>query len=321
MIRPLLGTLILLCAPLFFFHNCTDVALLPPNYVTMQPSSASGVVLLCTPAQFELSTFFAHNLNGMVRDGAFIPDSDADGIDDRMEVVELGSDPFNRRSRGPLLDSVCYELTGSIDCSRTNLACDPLHENNLTLSECDILALGLDKIFDHPVQGLDSVKDGIPELLEISSSLFANIDDASEDPDHDEMTNTREVEIGSNPRQRDQNLASRFKIAVGLEKLAPDASCPGEIWRVRLDHMPLITTKAFVDPMDNQRDPKAVKLSHEDNENVILLTAKVKPKAGVNLNARILYSSTKMKYIESVEGQALDAQSLGDFQNAGEVRP
>ncbi len=66
-------------------------------------------------------------------------DSDADGMADYLEL-EMGFDYNRRRSRGPILDSICFQLAGSANCSALLPSCST-NQNALGLSECDLRAL------------------------------------------------------------------------------------------------------------------------------------------------------------------------------------
>src|SRR5690606_32432497 len=141
------------------FQNCAKVPLeIPP--IELGLSYASGKMELCL--QNDLSTYTVEslisiNVNVMPFEDELALDSDGDGIPDFKEI-EYGFDPYKRRSQSDFMDSVCLALSGSNGCSGTVVACNS-ERNALGLSDCDIMALGLDQIHSHPNQGIDSDKD------------------------------------------------------------------------------------------------------------------------------------------------------------------
>lgn len=106
---------------------------------------------------------------------------------------------------------ICWNLAGNPNCAPNLPACSTV-ENPLGLSECDLKGMGLDSLYSHPVQGLDSDKDAIPDIVEILKGTLPNLTDNLADPDHDGLLNQDEIAQGSNPLFSDAAFPERWKM-------------------------------------------------------------------------------------------------------------
>ncbi|HMN69034.1 MAG TPA: hypothetical protein PKC28_10890 [Bdellovibrionales bacterium] len=286
------------------FQNCSNVAL--ERQSTMDVLAASALGKACLDTDYTVESFYVTNLNALNMKNKVLNDSDMDGIPDDLEF-ERGFDPQRRRTAG-VLDVICWNLAGNPNCAPNLPACSTV-ENPLGLSECDLKGMGLDSLYSHPVQGLDSDKDAIPDIVEILKGTLPNLTDNLADPDHDGLLNQDEIAQGSNPLFSDAAFPERWKMQAEARKTA-DANCLGEQWEFNVKRVPLISVMPFTDSPNGGPD-----LSHAQTENIILTTLKLRPKPGVTGSSKMLYNISRVS----------DRQQLvltpTDFSNAGEMEP
>ncbi len=211
------------------FQNCgeTPVELSQFGSETGDHSMVDIQGKLCLEPEFKLVSFFIVNMSMKPDFNSLQPDSDRDGLSDSFEI-QKGFDPYDPRSRGRVLDGVCFYLTQSNSCEDLNIRCTGL-ENEMGFSDCDIKALNL-QINDAPQLGLDSDEDGIPDIVEILYETDPAVDDSLLDYDNDNLTNIAEVLQGSHPRQ-ERSTESQFADRLVTQKVArQDTSCTGEEW-------------------------------------------------------------------------------------------
>lgn len=303
-----------------FFHNCSSgVRLSQPSYASVAPSAASGVLELCIPPGYDLASFYARNLNAMIRGGVLVPDADADGLDDGTEFA-LDSDRVSRRSRGgSVIDSVCLDTTATFNCQSLPVTCST-QENVLRLNECDTSMLGLDKISGYPTLGLDSDRDDVPDVLEILGGTRPGIVDSQSDPDGDQMINRVEYQWGRNPRQSDGGAQSKSLTQLDLTKAGDPGTCTGDLWLVSINQLPLMPVPEYNDLGDTSAPAGALLLSHSRDENVILYIVKLKPSTATpGALGQVLYTFTKQSYVPGDFGR--DLLPLTSFRKAGDVLP
>lgn len=288
------------------FQNCSKTPLEP--IVTVEMSSAKGKFGICLDSDLTVDSFYVANLNLVNDRGVVATDSDADGMADVFEAGR-GYASSNRRTHGGILDSICWQIAGGVNCQSLIPTCSAV-QNSFGLSECDIKALGLDSLFDHPVQGLDSDKDGIPDLLEIMRGTLPNTLDAVADSDHDGLLNHTEIARGSNPLFADVQFSTEWTVVATATKEV-NLNCATEFWTISANHIPIGHVPGFADVDLNT--PLA--LSHEKNENVVLTAIKLRPVPGAPGKPRMLVNLSKISSESSLE------LSGSDFSNAGEMEP
>lgn len=280
------------------------------------PSFAYGKGSLCLPEDQVLVTFQVTNLNSVVYQGKLTHDSDGDGLPDDEEM-RLGFDPLSYRTSGVLSDRLCLTVSGQSDCSTMDIQCDQ-RENALGLSECDMKAAGLDAMYDHPDQGLDSDKDGIIDFVEIRAGGFPGLRDESNDMDGDGIINREEYLQGLEIRRYDQDLDEGSRTLVEVNKQGDGIdTCNGHSWSVNLKQVPLVVTQEYSDSGDGSR--QGLKLSHRLKGNIILMVFKTRPAAGDG-RGQIWY-----QYFEAAHSTELMFQEISitqeAFKLAGEVEP
>lgn len=300
---------------LLLFQNCAQ-APLEKATPSVAPFVVKGEIELCIedPANYTVENLLIANLNMTPTRGEIAEDSDADGLAD-IDEEAFGFDPLKRRTNGKILDSLCLDLSGSSRClDKVPVGCSS-SSNILGINDCDLKTMHLDSMYDHPTQGLDSDKDGIVDLLEIMFGTLPNRHDSKDDPDHDGIVNGLEIQQGTNPTFSNSGLSPTDLIDYVVRKENAGSSCDGDLWTVTVDRLPLAGVQAYADPL-NQESSVSPALSHEDNENVIVVFLKLKPLAGYTGNNKILFKDFKIN--RSVQEFKY---YLKDFKAAGEVLP
>lgn len=302
---------------LFFYQNCAEVPLqkdLPgeePYY-----GKGQGEICLSGPyANYTVDSFYVVNLNIGFKEDKLVLDSDADGLSDGDESA-LGFDPLKRRSSGGILDSLCSSLTGTNSCEVIRPGGCTETPNMLGLTDCDYRSLNLHSLYSHPQQGLDSDKDGIPDLVEILRGTNPNIRDETDDTDRDQILNSNEILRGTNPIYSDRNASVLTRVLASISKTSSTSCAGGEVWKINIDQIPFVRIPEFVDTTDSSNPVGALSLSHAKNENVILIYLKLRPQVGQSGNPMILFKALKIN--ADIPEFVLD---VNQFVKAGEVEP
>lgn len=302
---------------LFLFQNCAEVPL-QKDMPGEEPLYAKGVGDLCLSgdyANYTVDSFYVVNLNMILKEDKVVIDSDADGLPDEDEASR-GFDPLNRRTSGDILDGLCLSLTGTNACENLRPAGCTGTSNMLGLTDCDYRSLNLDTLYSHPQQGLDSDKDGIPDLVEILRATHPNVRDESDDPDRDQILNSNEILRGTNPVFSDRNASMVTRVIASISKRTSEDCVGGELWRIQAEQVPFVRVPAFRDPLETLLPSGALSLSHDQNENIVLIYLKLRPQIGQSGNPVVLFKG--MKISQSTSDFSLD---IGELTEAGEVEP
>jgi len=315
--RMVLIILVALVVPtIFLFQNCSKVSLERPLTVeSLQPMSGKIEICLSGALQnYTLQTSFVANLNLVNTRGTIELDSDGDGVAD-SEELQYGLNPLQRRSHGKVLDKICLSLSHNGNCAAMGPSCSGT-SNQLGLNDCDQKALGLDLVAGHPSQGLDSDRDGIPDLLEIIRGTLPNQIDNLDDPDHDLILNFEEISRGSNPTFHDATMNSRFEVKTSTQKVSNSSpTCGGELWELSIHDLPWIATDSAFQDSSSVSAP-GLSLSRAKGSNVGVVILKLVPRPGQSGYARVMYRPLLLNSSTStIDG------SLADFHLAGEVLP
>ena len=152
----------------FGFQNCAQMNLSESNSSSLSYSTLNISGNLCLDQGFNLKSLFVTNIS-MKPDAQVLEiDADRDGLSDSFERTH-GFDPDQPRSRGLVLDGVCFYLTRSNDCRDLKIWCEG-KENEVGLSDCDMNAMNLGRDASSQL-GIDSDGDGIPDRLELLFDL------------------------------------------------------------------------------------------------------------------------------------------------------
>lgn len=296
------------------FQNCGEVGLEEPKEHSFSSSISTAQGLLCLDSDETLESFYVSNLNSKMVGGFMQMDSDADGLSDLEEEAQ-GTNPLDRRTSKSILDSICRTVDYNVRCESINVVCSGA-SNALGINDCDQKALRLEELYDHPNHGLDSDKDGMPDLLEIRAGSFPNIADETADPDRDLRENQVELGVGSDLRRADGGFPREYQVLIRKTKLAPATDCRGERWEVAVEQVPLVRTQVY----ESLSEPW---LSHERDENVIVLVFKTRPKVGASRNARLFRLAKKVQVpVSQAGGAILDFSfTTASFTMVGEVEP
>ncbi len=122
------------------------------------------------------------------------------------------------------------------------------------------------------VSNLDSDEDGIPDFVEKLKGLNPNSADANSDGvDLDGILNRREIQLGTDPNHKGDEPAISYTVKVS--DVTAGCGAGQQAYHYDIDRILLAPTKKFTDTVNN---PPYL-LSHEDDENVILVLAKMSP--------------------------------------------
>lgn len=207
---------------------------------------------------YNLTSFGIINLTSLVENGAIVADSDMDGLSDGEEQGLTGFSSTNRRSNSKALDGLCRLVNDPSVCPPT--PCDGSNLNFFGLSECDRKAFGVD--------GVDSDRDKLPDIVEILKGTRPDIKDALNNLDADGLNNISEILVGRNPRADDDDLPIDLQT---IYQINSSQKCTGDETRalVNIDQIPLANTLAF--SQTGETMPGGLSLSHAAGENVIFI--------------------------------------------------
>ncbi len=313
-IASLLGLLVVIH---LVFQNCSNTTLgtAVTDHVTVSKSQLNFCLDTLYP-NYTVDSFYTANLNMVNRQNDMKLDSNSSGMSD-SEKSQYGFKLSDRHSTG-LLDIICFRLSGGSSCAQYIPAgCSNSTVNAFGLTDCDVKALQLSPLGQSQF-GLDSDKDGIPDLIEILKGTNPAIDDALNDPDNDGVLNFQEIQSNTNPVYANSNFSPQLFIQAGIQKISTTgagANC-SENWQMNVAQMPLFQIPAYAAPMSFVANPSQINFYHDLDENVILATIRLKPNPGPGAKAPyiFLFAYYKVKF-----GSAKIQMNFSDFQEAGSV--
>jgi hypothetical protein len=270
--------------------------------------------------KYRKESLLAVNLTAKMIQGKLQSDSDMDGISDDQEK-SLGYDPTQRRTFG-VLDGICKSLGGPNLCRPQTGSCKNA-SNNLGLNQCDLKALKLDQA-SLGDSGVDTDADGIPDLVEVVKDSLVNFSDANSDLDGDSLTNRNEMARGSQVNYPDFNLDGTLLVDAteSLIRSAVGCSSTQESWSLDVSKLPLVRTLAASESAE--RPPaqggyrKYLDLSHEANENVILITFRSIPENDSKSMAEIWGTVIKLNF-DPLKAKSSFELNPADFYLIGEA--
>ncbi len=300
---------------ILFFQNCSDVPLMQ-QVKTVVASSKMNFCLDSFYPNYTVDSFYTVNLNVVNRKNSVFIDSNSSGLSD-IEKLQYGFDSKDRHSKG-LLDVICYNLSGSSDCQQyLPLNCSNTVVNPFGLTECDVKSLQLASA-NQSEFGVDSDGDGIPDLIELLKGTNPAIVDALSDPDNDGVLNYQEIAHNTNPVYVEAGYPSQYLIQSEVKKVsaAVGSSCQ-ENWQMNISQMPLFQTQAYQAPVGFVPSASQMNFYHDKNQNIVLVTLRLKPNPGPNVGAPyiFLYSYYKLDFGTSQFSMIFAT----DFKEAGTV--
>lgn len=153
---------------------------------------------------------------------------------------------------------------------------DALHPDSNMNGEIDSEEItGAKTVF---VSKKDTDSDGLPDFIEKLKGLNPSRNDLNEDGyDLDEVSNKREIQLGTDPNSKNQTPEALYSV-----KEASDNSFCGDdqkAYTFEINQIPTVKTNAFSDSVNLAN---TLNLSHEKDENVYLIMAKVIPENTTN---------------------------------------
>lgn len=221
------------------YQNCARVDLV--ESYSVESLNAEGEIELCLLPEETLKSVIISNLSIAFEQNGISLDSDQDGISDRREV-QLGLNPYNPRTYG-LLDRLCLNFSPNGNCGNMcNSSEDIWAENAFGLNACDINRILGSFSVDTQWKGVDSDLDGIPDVLELLRGTQPIAADTLADYDNDQILNSREYELGTNPRWANAAINYSPLYSISSAKVT-HAACPGELWKIKIHHITLVTPR------------------------------------------------------------------------------
>jgi len=281
---------------------------------------------LCSLTQFESSLEFRPEVMTLVNltmkrvGGKLEADSDIDGLSDEEEIA-LGSNPTNARSQVPgVLDGVCMKVGGFAQCltKRNAITCS-VTPNALGISDCDLQLLKIHNLFAHPDLGVDTDKDGMPDIVEILRGTDPGVKDMLADPDGDERTHKQEILENTETTKFDHLLDPSDKPNYTVRYLNREQSpiCAYGAWQLHATTLPGISTKQLI-------SAQPATFNHALKENVYLIFYRQEP-TNSRENIQFYGAFVKSQYIpgtEFIDVILNKAEMLpADFIKLGEVMP
>jgi hypothetical protein len=266
--------------------------------------------------RFQVLNFGVVNLTARMRSGVLYPDSDMDGLTDEQEIA-LGFKPDNPRSSGHqlslnLLDGLCPKGLPASQCPQTSSSQIP---NLMGLTDQDIAS------YNPPnPDGLDSDKDGIPDLVEILKGTSPNYDDTQTNLDGDLMTMMQELAVGRDPFFADDNLPASLLVNFTQTPTAATSTCTldQQPFSVNINNVPLVhTIPVQIDPSDSANYiPGNNFVDHGADDNIIFV---------YYIIGQSLQGNSSTPPSSFLEGQFIKVNyshptfQLGGFRNLGSI--
>jgi hypothetical protein len=260
------------------------------------------------------------NLSAKRVNGKLESDSDIDGLSDEEEAL-LGYDPVNRRSQVvDVLDGICQRVGGTEACAqmRGQIICDSA-ENSMGLTGCDLKMLQIDQLYAHPTVGMDSDKDGMPDLIEILKGTDAGLSDMHLDPDGDGTSNRVEILQNRDPFISDAGVHALERPSFQVNYLGKqEGACPYGAWQMTSNTLPGVLGLSF--------SSDSVNLNHSDRENVYLIYYRSNPsnsaKKAIEFHSYFLKVDYERKSQNELAVTPAKTEIVpDDFSKSGEVEP
>jgi len=236
------------------------------------------------PVNYELKKIYAVNLTSIMKKNSIFADSDMDGVTD-TEELQFGWDPLNPRSTG-FLDSLCLKLgKDKSRCllERSKMTCSE-EIKSLGMNECDLKFAH--QYFGLPLTNIDTDRDGLQDFIEIIKGLNPARHDAFENPSGDGFTNEEKVILGLDIKSNLNLYPVDENSQISLRFQESSASCENKekAYDYELESIPLKSTEKYSDPSSESNN-----LSHEKDENVILLFSQWQSLGGLSLPNKVFY--------------------------------
>lgn len=217
------------------------------RFFTADQISLGRIDFRSTQRLFVLKEFLVTNRNALATESGFVPDTDADGLSDAMEVRlnDTGAafvlDPLNPDSDGDFyndrLEHLLRPLGLDPQAPNTLPDCeDPMVDTDRDgLRDCEERLLATDPTL------FDSDADGFPDQVEFRAGTNPIFNDTLEDLDLDGVTNARELrahsDVSSNDAQVRAELSYRYR-TIDLGSTDDERTC----YDIRVTNVTLVDT-------------------------------------------------------------------------------
>lgn len=260
-----------------------------------------------TQVNYSLKTMYAVNLTAKMIKNNLFADSDMDGVSDDIEK-SLAWDPVNYRSSG-VIDGLCF-LDGKDKsaCAVRVQALGCVNAGfNFGMSDCD--RNYAKKIYGSSLASVDADRDLIPNYIEIIRNTAPLRADMFDNPSADGILNLEKIKKGMDIFSSQQLWPVEQSKLMEVSYQADAGTCPSGTQQLNysINNVPVVQTLAYMDPSD---DP-LMNLSHQENENVVLVVSVWQSIGGVTLPNRVYIQ----KWIVPINGapKSNEIQFVGEF--------
>lgn len=260
------------------------------------------------------------NLSAKRVNGELQVDSDLDGLSDQEEK-KLGTDPLDPRSMvADVLDGICQKVGGATACQtlRSGMTCSSV-ENALGINECDVKMLQINSLYANPTLGLDSDKDGMPDVVEILRGTDPGVADMHIDTDSDTTSNRVEILQNRDPFVADSSVPMQERPVFSVNYLGTQGGeCPYGAWQMTSSTMPGVFGPALT--------RSSSKFQHAADENVYLIFYRSNPTNSASNAVEFYGYLMRVKYKQNPDHSWVVTPNKleilpSDFVKLGEVQP
>lgn len=259
-----------------------------------------------TEVNYELKHLYAVNISALRSGSILQKDSDMDGISDQEEVSK-GLNPLDPRSSG-VFDSLCLRYSANPSACQTlkaSLQCTE-ERSGVGFTDCDLKFA--ERIFSSRLSLLDSDKDQIVDFVEVVKGLHPATDDAQSQPFFDGFTNFEKIVRGLDTKSSLNVFSVSADEMTQLDFALADTNCStGSKYDYSLSRISLAETEMYTDSLQSILD-----LSHEKDENIILIFSYWRALGDLDLSHRLYVQKMKLKYGQD-EYSLEDRKFLGEF--------
>lgn len=256
---------------------------------------------------YNLKSLYAVNLSTLMRKNVIEADSDMDGVTDKEEQA-LGWTIDDSHSTGPL-DGICYWS------SRDKSTCQSVASGltcaaggfNLGLSQCD-RAYG-NKLFGRGLNNSDIDRDSVPNFIEIIRGTALSRADMLDNPTADGINNFLKITQGMDVAASTATWPIGSEYLMDIKYEVSEQLCSTGLKKVdyELDQIPFVDVVKYTDPSDDV----SVNLSHEANENVVLVFSVWQSSGGITLPNRLYMQ--KWIVPKAADPKKEEVKFLGEF--------
>lgn len=258
---------------------------------------------------YNLKSLYAVNLSAIMKKNIIEADSDMDGVSDKEEIA-MSWAADNARSTG-VLDGICYWSTkNKTQCQTvaTGLA-SSCNANNFTqgMTDCDRAYAA--KLTGRLLSSADIDRDSISNFIEIIRGTSLARADMMDNPTADGINNFLKITQGMDVHASTVSWPIGSEYLMDIKYEVDAGTCDNGLAKINysLDHVPLAEVLKYTDP---STEP-GMNLSHEKDENVVLVFSVWQSSGGITLPNRMYVQ--KWIVPKTADPRKEEVKFLGEF--------